>query len=278
MKKGNLAAPVVKWVGGKRQLLKDLAPLLPEKITTYCEPFVGGGAMLFYLQPKVAFINDINDELIRVYQVIKSDVEDLINTLSDYKNDADFFYKVRDWDRDETKYSSLSDIEKAARIIYLNKTCFNGLFRVNSSGEFNTPFGNYRNPNIINAPTLRAVSTYFNSNKLTLTSEDYSVVLENIPKGSFVYLDPPYDPISDTSSFTGYSKGGFTCDDQIRLRNCCDSLDRKGIKFMLSNSTTKLIRDQYEGYNISFVRAKRSINSDPSKRGEIDEIVVRNYV
>lgn len=277
MKKNKLVAPVLKWVGGKRQLLDTLTPLLPKRITSYCEPFVGGGALLFNMQPNCAYINDINEELIRVYSVIKNDVEPLIVALQEYKNEADFFYSVRDWDRDRIKYASLSDIEKAARILYLNKTCYNGLFRVNNSGEFNSPFGNYRNPNIVNAPTLRAVSSYLNSATVTLTSMDYAQVLETLPRGTFVYLDPPYDPVSDTASFTGYSKGGFSRDEQIRLRECCDALTKRGLKFMLSNSSTDFIREQYAAYNIITVQAKRAINSVSTKRGEVDEVVVRNY-
>jgi len=277
MKKNKLVAPVLKWVGGKRQLLEALIPLLPNKITTYCEPFVGGGALLFDLQPKIAYVNDINDELIRVYNVIKNDVEALITALQDFKNEADYFYSVRDWDRNKTKYSSLSDIEKAARIIFLNKTCYNGLFRVNNAGEFNSPFGNYRNPNIVNAPTLRAVSSYFNTATVHLSLLDYKKILDTLPKGTFVYLDPPYDPVSDTANFTGYSRGGFSQMDQIALRSACDELNAKGIKFMLSNSATEFIKEQYDAYNITIVQAKRAINSDSTKRGEVDEVVVRNY-
>jgi DNA adenine methylase len=222
-------------------------------------------------------VNDINDELIRVYDVIRRDVEALITALQGFKNEACYFYTVRDWDRDKVKYSSLSDIEKAARILYLNKTCYNGLFRVNSAGEFNSPFGNYRNPNIVNAPTLRAVSSYLNTATVYLTSLDYVEVLRILPKGTFVYLDPPYDPVSDTSSFTGYAKGGFSRDEQIRLRECCDELNKRGLKFMLSNSATDFIKEQYATYHITIVQAKRAINSDATKRGEIDEVVVRNY-
>lgn len=277
MKKNKLVAPVLKWVGGKRQLLDTLTPLLPKRITTYCEPFVGGGAMLFHLQPNTAYVNDVNNDLILVYNVIKNDVESLISALGEYKNDADFFYSVRDWDRDKKKYNSLTDVERAARFIYLNKTCYNGLYRVNNAGEFNSPFGSYKNPNIVNAPVLRAVNSYFNTANVHFTSTDYADVLKSIPKGTFVYLDPPYDPVSITSNFTGYSKGGFSQADQIRLRECCDELTRIGIKFMLSNSSTDFIRDQYANYNITVVHAKRAINSVASKRGDIDEVVVRNY-
>jgi len=277
MKKNRLVAPVLKWVGGKRQLLDALIPLLPNRVTTYCEPFIGGGAFFFSLQPKVAYINDINNELIRVYEVIKNDVESLIIALQKFKNEAEHFYAVRDWDRDKTKYALLSDVEKAARILYLNKTCYNGLFRVNNAGEFNTPFGNYRNPNIVNAPVLRAVGFYLNSAKVHLTSSDYAEILKSLPKNTFVYLDPPYDPVSDTSSFTGYSSGGFSREEQIRLRECCDELHKRGMKFMLSNSATDFIKEQYAAYHITIVKAKRAINSNGTKRGEVAEVVVRNY-
>ncbi|MDR2522106.1 MAG: DNA adenine methylase [Synergistaceae bacterium] len=275
--KNKLVAPVLKWVGGKRQLLDVLTPLLPQHIAAYCEPFVGGGALLFHLQPNTAYVNDINVELIRVYSVIRSNVEALITALRGFKNEAEYFYAVRDWDRDKDKYTTLSDVEKAARILYLNKTCYNGLFRVNNAGEFNAPFGNYRNPNIVNAPALRAVSSYLNNAVVHLTSLGYAEVLRALPKETFVYLDPPYDPVSDTSSFTGYARGGFTRDNQIRLRECCDELNARGIKFMLSNSSTDFIKEQYAAYPIITVQAKRAVNSDSTKRGEVDELVVRNY-
>jgi DNA adenine methylase len=212
-----------------------------------------------------------------MYEVIRDNVEALILELQKHKNEADYFYSIRDWDRDKKHYTALSNIQKAARTIYLNKTCYNGLFRVNNAGEFNSPFGNYRNPNIVNAPTLRAVSVYFNTAHITFSSSDYALALKSLPKNSFVYLDPPYDPVSDTANFTGYSKGGFGRDEQVRLKKCCDSLDEKGIKFMLSNSATDFIKNQYGRYNITVVQAKRTINSVSSKRGEVNEVVVRNY-
>ncbi len=277
MRKNKLVMPVVKWVGGKRQLLPTLTPLLPDRFTTYCEPFLGGGAMLFWRQPQRAIVNDVNSDLIHMYETIRDNVEGLILELEKHKNESAHFYEVRDWDRNREKYAALSSIEKAARIIYLNKTCYNGLFRVNNAGEFNTPFGNYKNPNIVNAPTLRAVSSYFQKAEITFLCRDYTEVLAEIPRGTFVYLDPPYDPISDTSNFTGYSRGGFCRDDQIRLRECCDDLTQRGIKFMLSNSATDFIRDQYAAYHITVVKAKRAVNSDAAGRGQVDEVVVRNY-
>lgn len=277
MKKNNLVSPVLKWVGGKRQLLDTLRPLLPKTINKYCEPFVGGGAMLFDLQPQKALINDINSDLMLVYKVIQNNVDDLISRLERFTNSSDEFYEVRDWDRDHTKYENMSDVEKAARIIYLNKTCYNGLYRVNNAGEFNSPFGNYKNPNIVNEPVLRAVNAYFNAADISFSVIDYAELLYSLKRGTFVYLDPPYDPLSDTSNFTGYSKGGFTKEDQIKLRECCDELNRRGVRFMLSNSATDFIKEQYADYNINIVQAKRAINSIGSKRGDVDEVVVRNY-
>ena len=278
MRKNNLVVPFVKWAGGKRQLLGVLSGLMPEgSIKSYCEPFVGGGAMLFHLQPSIAYVNDINSELINVYSVIKNSVDELIIELSRFENTQEIFYEVRSWDRDKFRYSSLSDIQKAARIIFLNRTCFNGLFRVNNAGEFNSPFGYYKNPNIVNAPVLKAVSHYLNSAEIHLSSVDYSEVLINLQKGTFVYLDPPYDPVSDSASFTGYTKGGFSRNEQARLRECCDDLSRRGIKFMLSNSATDFIMDLYSEYNITVVKAKRVVNSAGDKRGDVEEVVVRNY-
>ncbi|BAE82023.1 hypothetical protein DSY0234 [Desulfitobacterium hafniense Y51] len=277
MHKDRLVAPVVKWVGGKRQLLEDLTPLFPKRVMSYCEPFCGGGAVLFKLQPDTAWVNDINSELIRMYEVIRDDVEELIRALGEHPNEEEHYYRVRDWDRDKEKYGNLSKVQKAARVIYLNKTCYNGLFRVNNAGEFNTPFGHYKTPNIVNEHTLRAVSAYFQRAQITFSSTDYAEVLAGVAKGTFVYLDPPYDPVSSTANFTGYAKGGFDRAEQIRLRECCDELDRRGIKFMLSNSATEFIKEQYGAYQITIVKAKRAINSNAAKRGQIDEVVVRNY-
>ena len=171
----------------------------------------------------------------------------------------------------------MSDIKKAARVLYLNKTCYNGLYRVNSSGKFNTPFGNYRNPKIVNEPVLRAVSKYFKGNDISFSCGDYSEILNKIEPDTFVYLDPPYYPVSETANFTSYSQNGFSKEEQIRLRENCDELERRGIKFMLSNSASDFILEQYSKYNITYVKAKRVINSVGSKRGYVDEIVVRNY-
>ena len=277
MKKNNLIAPVVKWVGGKRQILDKIQKHIPKHISTYYEPFVGGGAVLFALQPKKAIVNDINGELINLYKVIKDNVVELIEDLEKYKNEESYFYEVREYDRDKAKYALLTPVERASRLLFLNKTCFNGLFRVNKAGEFNAPFGNYKNPNIVNAPTLKAVNKYFNEVNITFYNNDYSEVIKGARKGAFVYFDPPYDPTSDTSSFTGYSKGGFDKDAQLKLKSNCDRLNEKGIKFLLSNSATEFIFDLYKNYEIEIIQAKRAINSDPGKRGEINEVLVKNF-
>lgn len=279
MKKNRLIAPVVKWVGGKRQLIEQITSLLPPKLAsyTYCEPFLGGGALLFHIQPSKAIINDANEELINVYKVIRDDVDSLIAELKKFSNTSESFYEVRGWDKNPETYNALSDVLKAARFLYLNKTCFNGLYRVNNAGEFNTPFGFYKNPNFINEPTLKAVHSYLKSDAIKLNCGDYVDVLNSLDKKTFVYLDPPYDPVSTTSNFTGYTKGGFNRDEQTRLREACDELDKKGIKFLLSNSSTDFIHEQYSNYTIVPVMAKRAINSVASGRGDIEEVLVKNY-
>lgn len=278
MAKNRLIAPFLKWVGGKRQLLPVIVQHLPKDISNYqyIEPFIGGGAVLFNLQPKKAMINDINVELINVFEVIKDDVENLIEDLKKHRNDPDYFYKIRGIDRTD-EFTKLTKIEKASRIIYLNKTCFNGLYRVNNAGEFNAPFGRYQNPNIVNEPTLRAVNRYLNANDIKIFNGDYEDVLSEADTNSFIYIDPPYFPISAGSNFTGYVKGGWNMWDQIRLREACDKLNSKGVKFLLSNSGSDFIRNQYKDYHIITVKAIRSINSDGEKRGEVDELLIRNY-
>ncbi|WP_370387718.1 DNA adenine methylase [Snodgrassella alvi] len=273
----NVISPVLKWAGGKRQLLETLVPLLPKHYSIYCEPFVGGGALLFALQPQLACINDNNHELMRVYVVIKNNVDALIDRLKKFQKDKEHFYEVRSWDRNQDTYNCLSDVEKAARIIYLNKTCFNGLFRVNASGEFNVPYGSYANPNIVNEPLLRAVSSYLNEAEIEICAGDYAKILNKLPENAFVYLDPPYDPVSTTASFTSYTKDGFSREEQIRLRQYCDELNKRGIKFMLSNSATDFICKQYAKYNIEIISAKRLVGADASRRGKIKEVIVRNY-
>ena len=275
-----ILSPVLKWVGGKRQLLGTINPLLPniKDISTYVEPFIGGGAVLFDLKPKKAIINDYNGELINVYDVIKDNPKELLVVLEEHQsqNSEEYFYEVRGLDREDS-YDNMSRIEKAARIIYLNKTCFNGLFRVNQAGQFNSPYGKYKNPNIVNRPVISAMNIYFNNNNIKIMQGDYKHALKNLRRGTFVYFDPPYLPISTSSSFTGYTEGGFSLADQLTLKEQCDRLNEKGIKFLLSNSDHKIIRELYQDYDIITVKARRSINSKGNKRGEINEVLVRNY-
>jgi len=277
-KNNKLVAPFLKWVGGKRQLMPSIVELLPKNIRelNYFEPFIGGGAVLFHLQPKNAVINDFNTELINVYETIKNNLPELITDLKKHENNSDYFYQIRGLDRTE-EFKKLTSIERASRVIYLNKTCFNGLYRVNNAGEFNAPFGRYKNPNIVNEPTLKAVNKYLNSNNILLRSGDYADILNEVNENSFVYLDPPYHPISESSNFTGYIQGGWNMFDQIRLREFCDQLNNRGVKFLLSNSSAPLIKDQYENYRIKTVKANRAINSNGADRGEIDEFLIRNY-
>lgn len=281
MKKNILVAPVLKWVGGKRQLISDIEPLIPKSISTYVEPFVGGGAVLFHLQPKKAIINDYNQELMNVYQVIKDKPNELIEVLQEHKglNSEDYFYEIRSLDRSEN-YENMTDVEKAGRVIYLNKTCFNGLFRVNRAGFFNTPYGKYKNPSIVNEVTIKAVSNYFNSAKIKFLTGDYKEALRRLRRGAFVYFDPPYVPISSSSSFTGYTEHGFDYEKQVELRDECLKLHNRGVKFLQSNSYSPEILELYSDqkvFNIEIVKAKRSINSQVDKRGEISEVLIYNY-
>lgn len=269
-------APFVKWVGGKRQLLKYIKPILPESINTYYEPFIGGGALLFDHKPSVAVINDYNKELINTYNVIKGDVEALIADLKTHVYDKDYFYEIRSLDRN-SDYSSMSDLKKASRLLYLNKSCFNGLYRVNSKGEFNSPFGSYTNPNIVNEDTLLAVSRYLNNNNVTTRTGDFQEAVFDAQDGDFVYFDPPYDPVSKSANFTAYSKLGFSREDQERLRDLCIELTDRGVKFLLSNASTDFINELYSGFTILEVGANRAINSNGAKRKKVQEVLVRNY-
>lgn len=269
--------PVVKWVGGKRQLLPQLLQRMPENYGTYCEPFIGGGALLFAVQPKRAIINDYNAELVNLYTVIKNDCEALISDLRKHKNEADYYYEMRALDRDFEKWQSLSDVERASRFVFLNKTCFNGLYRVNSQGFVNTPFGRYKNPTICPEDDLRGISEYFTKSKVKILCGDYRKAVKKLKSGDFVYFDPPYDPISPTASYTGYTENGFTKQNQIELAETCKALDEKGVFFMLSNSATDFIKEQYQGFNIDIVKAKRAINCKGDGRAPVEEVIVRNY-
>ena len=272
--------PFVKWVGGKRQLLAQFRRLNlypPEKFNPktgkYFEPFVGGGAVFFDLLPDKACLSDLNNELITAYNVIKNDVERLISSLQKHKNNKEYFLKIR-----AQRPAVLSDLEVASRFIFLNRTCFNGLYRVNRSGGFNAPFGRYSNPLICDAYNLRKVSKALH--RTEIKCEDYKAVLKRAKKGDFIYFDPPYYPKSKTASFTSYTSEAFLEKEQFELRDVFVKLHQRGCFVMLSNSDTPFINKIYseiKGARISKVEAGRRINSDASKRGNITEVLVTNY-
>jgi DNA adenine methylase len=271
----SVARPLLKWAGGKRQLLDSILARLPDEIDTYYEPFVGGGAVFFDFAPQHAVLSDMNAELITTYKVIKNNVEDLIHSLHMHVYEKEFFLNMR-----AKKITDLTDLEIASRFIYLNRTCFNGMYRVNNSGQFNVPFGRYDNPQICDEVNLRRVSTALNGAKIM--HADYTHVLQTAQKGDFIYFDPPYHPLNATSSFTSYTVDGFTADDQKRLRDTFVELSWRGCFVMLSNSDTPLIRDLYTlpaqcGITTHTVSAGRNINSNSAKRGKVNELVVTNY-
>ncbi|GEN36489.1 DNA adenine methylase [Aneurinibacillus danicus] len=273
--------PVLKWAGGKRQLLADIAAHMPADYElnehAYFEPFFGGGAVLFHFAPRRAYINDVNAELMRLYRTIKEQPEALIEQLREHRNESEYFYEVRAWDR-SPEFSSLSDAQKSARMIFLNRTCFNGLHRVNSKGYFNVPFGKYKNPDIVQEDAIRAISGYLRSNDIIMSAGDFSEqVLEHAQTGDFVYFDPPYDPVSETAAFTAYATDGFTRDDQLRLRDVYRQLSDRGCFVMLSNSSTDFIRNIYQEFNVCTIHARRNINSKGTGRGKVDEVLVLNY-
>lgn len=266
--------PIVKWLGGKRQIMTDLLCNIPKSFNRYFEPFIGGGALFFELQSDNAYISDINEELINLYTVVKDNVFDLIIDLNKHEVSKDYFLKIRNIDRAD-EYNNLSNIQRASRFIYLNKTCFNGLYRVNSQGQFNVPFGNYKNPRIVDENNLINCSQLLK--KTEIKCADFSAILNKVEKGDFVYFDPPYVPLNNTSNFTSYTKEGFSLDLQYKLWEVCNELDRKGVYFMLSNSDTKFVNDLYANYKIIKVFATRAVNAKADGRGKITEVLVRNY-
>jgi DNA adenine methylase len=299
------AKPFLKWAGGKTQLLNEFSKRLPGelkkgKITKYVEPFIGGGAFFFYLNQRFSFeqcyICDVNEELILSYRVIKRSVKKLISELetleSEYLSKSDkkrelFFYEVRgafNQKLPEINFNNYSSewVERTAQIIFLNRTCYNGLFRVNRKGEFNVPFGRYKNPDILNEDNLKDVATLLKTTKILLG--DFTQCRKYVDDHTFVYFDPPYRPLNQTSSFTSYSKNGFYDKDQVRLVEFFKELDEKGAKIMLSNSDPKnenpddsFFDDLFSDYYIERVPAKRMINCNGARRGDINELIITNY-
>jgi len=266
----NRAKPVLKWAGGKRALLPELLARLPEKINSYYEPFFGGGALFFAGRFPSAVIGDVNKELINVYRVIRDHSGRLLKELEKHPYEKEHFYRVR-----AQAPSALSAIRRAARFIYLNKTCFNGLYRVNSRGEFNVPFGAYKNPRIRDPETIREASARLRG--VTLQEGGYRETTASAQAGDFVYFDPPYEPVSATSRFVSYSRDGFTSEDQADLAYAFRELDARGVRCLLSNSSAPLIRKLYRGFKIETVYAPRSVNSSASGRGKVAETLIRNY-
>lgn len=266
--------PFLKWVGGKTQLIPELFKRLPKNWNNYFEPFIGGGALYFNLQPTNAYLSDNNSELINAYNIVKNKPKELVKDLKKHIYEKNYFYSIRALDRTK-EFSNLSSTERASRLIYLNKTCYNGLYRVNSKNQFNSPFGKYTNPLICDEENLYNCSSVLSKAKIEV--KEFQTILEDAKKGDFVYFDPPYVPLSATSNFTAYGKDGFEIELQIELAKICEKLDKRGVKFLLSNSSAPLIEELYSSYNFQYVKAGRAINSKASKRGKVQEVLVSNY-
>ena len=262
--------PILKWAGGKTQLLEHLLPKIPKEYNKYIEPFFGGGALFLALKPDNSIIADSNPELINLYRVIAKDVNSLINELKNLKNEKDFFYDMR-----KKEFSELSEIAAAARTIFLNKTAFNGLYRVNKKGQFNVPFGYYKNPKILDEDQLLAASKLLKKTKILL-GDFKDVLCENAKKGDFIFLDPPYLPVSKFSDFKRYTKEQFHEKDQISLANLVNKLSKKGCHILLTNSNHPLIHELYKDFNIDIYKTKRNINSKSTNR-KGEDIIVSNF-
>ena len=262
--------PFLKWAGGKKQLIEQFTRLIPARYGCYLEPFVGGGALFFALRPPRAALSDINRELIECYQAIRDDLDAVIAVLRKHRYEKDYYYQVRAQDP-----GKLTIPKRAARTIYLNKAGFNGLYRVNRRGRFNVPFGRHTNPTLCNESNLRACSAALQGVELAVN--DFEQAALRASRGDFVYFDPPYVPVSDTSYFTSYIPGGFGWDQQQRLASVFAKLAERGVRVMLSNSDVPAVRDLYRGFRIERVEATRRINCQVDGRGKIGEVVVRCY-
>jgi len=272
--------PFVKWAGGKRQIIDKLKKYVPDEFDTYYEPFVGGGALLFELSPKKAVINDSNKELMNVYNVLcdEDKFNKMCRLLNNYEvnHSEEFFYQIRNKDRSKSSFNRLSDYTRAARTIYLNKACFNGLYRVNSKNEFNVPFGKKTKVNTYEGNNLITVSNYLTMNDIKILNCDFEEAVKDAKKGDFIYFDPPYD--SDTNTFNSYTEDGFGKNEQRRLFEVYKELSDRGCYVMLSNHNTILINELYKDYNINVIEAKRNINANGKKRGKVEEVIITNYV
>jgi DNA adenine methylase len=267
-----VAAPVIKWVGGKTKLLPELLARMPARFDRYYEPFVGGAALFFRVAPVDAVLADCNADLIGLYRAVATEVGAVIQRLERHRRDHDdrHYYAMREkWNKDHAAWPTA---DRAACFIYLNKTCFNGLWRVNRAGDFNVPIGRYTDPPICVPEALKAASTVLG--RAELRHLDYREAVRDAGKGDFVYFDPPYDPVSTTANFTSYTAGAFGPDDQRALADTARMLVARGCHVMLSNSDTPFIRSIYKGFKIDRVKCARAINSNASKRGDVDEVIV----
>ncbi len=273
--------PFVKWAGGKRQLIPILNQNLPRSFGTYFEPFLGGGALLFHMlterNGQKCSISDLNSDLVLSYITIRDRIDSLITSLKSHernyqKDSKSYYYSVRE-------SNPRSAIEKTSRLLFLNRTCFNGLYRVNSKGKFNVPLGKYTNPNIVNEDNLRAVSIILQASKVSINCRDFEAVLRDAKKGDLVYFDPPYQPVSNTANFTSYTNKNFSFDDLNRLAELCKNLDAKGCNVLLSNSDSEDVSELFskKPWKVSRIQANRSINSDSKKRTGHFELLIKNY-
>lgn len=271
--------PFVKWAGGKRSIIEKLIKLSPDNYDTYYEPFVGGGAMLFELSPTKAVINDYNIELMNVYNCIKNERKFNLMCKELNKHETnhseEYYYEIRSLDKDKKKFNKLADYKRAARTIYLNKACFNGLYRVNSKNEFNVPFGKKLKINTYDGINLGIVYSFLNLNDIKILSTDFERAVKDAKKGDFIYFDPPYD--SDTSTFNSYTEDGFGKEEQKRLAKVFKELSDRGCYVMLSNHNTVLVNELYKDFNIHIIEAKRNINSNGKKRGKVEELIITNF-
>jgi DNA adenine methylase len=268
------ARPFLKWAGGKSSLASAIRIRMPFRASRHIEPFLGGGAVLFELDPMPALVVDTNPELVNAFLAVQRDVETLIRELSRYVYDRELFYRVRQQDQ-ELGFQESDPTKRAARMIFLNKTCFNGLYRVNSKGHFNVPFGRYDNPLICDAENLRACHRRLQN--VELIQGTFLAIEEHVRAGDVVYFDPPYVPLSATASFHQYTPGGFSPEDHRSLRDLCRRLDERKVPFLVSNSDTVFVRDLYDGFRIEQVHAPRAINSKGGRRGAVAELIIRNF-
>jgi DNA adenine methylase len=268
--------PFMKWPGGKRRVLPEIRKYIPESYGTYYEGFLGGGAVLLDLLPEKAVVSDVNVELIEGYQTVRDEKDTLIALLEDHasKNSLDYFLEVRAWDRAEDWLTSSTQVKRTARMIYLNRTCFNGLYRVNSKNQFNAHFGHYKDPKVVDYENLEALSTWLKSADISFNHNGYKENISKAGAGDFAYLDPPYIPVTDTAYFVSYTKNGFDMDDQIELRDTAADIDARGGYVLLSNSDTPQIRELYKDFHIETIRVTRAIGAGAKSRVAVGEVLV----